>query len=77
VRERKKKRERERERDICCGPPKKLQVSAMATQKSLQNCHQVAVYGRERTKAKTKIEEQKGKQRNEQIHSADFVHFFQ
>jgi hypothetical protein len=73
VRERKKKRER----DICCGPPKKLQVSAMATQKSLLKCHQFAVYGRERTKAKTKIEEQKGKQRNEQIHSADFVHFFQ
>lgn len=68
---------KERERDICCGPPKKLQVSAMATQKSLQKCHQFAVYGRERTKAKTKIEAQKGKQRNEQKHSADFVHFFQ
>jgi hypothetical protein len=49
----------------------------MATQKSLQKCHQFAVYGRERTKAKTKIEAQKGKQRNEQNHSADFVHFFQ
>ncbi len=30
---------------MCCGPQKKLQVSAMATQKSLQKCHQFAVMG--------------------------------
>ncbi len=55
-----REKQKERERDICCGPPTKLQVSAMATQKSLQKCHQFAVYGREREpKQKPKLRNKK------------------
>jgi hypothetical protein len=75
VRERETKRERERY--LLWSTDEVASVSNGNTKISAKVSSVCCVWERERTKAKTKIEEQKGKQRNEQIHSADFVHFFQ